>query len=96
MNDPRAYQEINQLWSLVDTLTVEQAAALIAGFDSNSIDESGNGFKNGQTGLTDSEGIAWVQTALTPLVDAVNAVRLKATIRHSAWERGVGRRAGRR
>jgi hypothetical protein len=88
VNDPYAYQEINSLWSLVDPLTVEQAAALIAGFDPNSVDESGNWFKNRETGLTDSGGITWVQTAFVALVNAVNARKLKATIRRSAWERG--------
>jgi hypothetical protein len=89
VNDLHAYQEINPLWSLIDPLTVEQAAALTAGFDSNWIDKSGNWFKNRETGLTDSDGITWVQTAFVALVNAVNARKLKATIRRSAWEGGL-------
>lgn len=84
MNDQYAYQEINPLWSLVDPLTVEQAAASIAGFDPNSVDESGNWFEDQETGLTDSDGIIWAQTAFVALVDSVNARKLKATIRRPA------------
>ncbi|MCC8401403.1 hypothetical protein LJ655_05750 [Paraburkholderia sp. MMS20-SJTN17] len=88
MNDPYSYKAINPLWSLVDPLTVEQAAALIAGFDPNAVDESGEWFKNRETGFTDSDGITWVRTAFEALVNAINAGKLKATIRRSAWERG--------
>lgn len=41
-------------------MTVKQAAALIAGFDPNSVDESGDWFKDRATGLSDSDGITWV------------------------------------
>ena len=88
MSDPYSCKDINPLWSLVDPLTVEQAVALIAGFDPNSVDESGNWFKNRETGLTDSDGVTWVQTAFAALVNAINVRKLKATIRRSAWERG--------
>lgn len=85
-----SFKDINPLWQLSDPLTVQQAAALIAGFDPNSVHFSIDGstwFENG-TGLTDSEGIGRVQTALSSLVNAVNAGKLKATIRRAAWERG--------
>ncbi|WP_144156173.1 hypothetical protein [Paraburkholderia sp. BCC1885] len=88
MNDPYAYKEINPLWSLVDPVSVEDAAALIAGFDPHSIDESRQFFRNPETNLTDSDGITWVHTAQTALENAVMAKLLKATIRRSAWERG--------
>lgn len=91
--DRHSFKEINPLWSLVDPLTVEQAAALIAGVDPNSVDDSGHWFKNRETGLTDSDGITWVQTAFAALVNAINARKLKVTIRRAAWERG--RRTGR-
>jgi hypothetical protein len=55
------------LWSLVDPQTVEQAVALIAFIDPNSIDESCDWFKNRETGFTDSDGIAWLQTAFAAL-----------------------------
>ncbi|SAL38682.1 hypothetical protein AWB68_01692 [Caballeronia choica] len=83
-----SYKDINPLWSLVDPLTVDQAAALIAGFDPYSIDKSGDFFQDGETGLTDSDGIAWVWTAHAALANAINARKLKATVRRSAWERG--------
>ena len=82
------FKEINPLWRLSDPLTVCDAAALIAGFDPNSVDASGNHFRNPETGLTDSDGITGVKTALCALANAINARKLKATIRRTAWERG--------
>jgi len=78
------FKTINQFWGLVDPLTVRQAAALIAGVDPNSVDDSGEWFKDSETGLTDGDGIAWVKTALAALENAVNAGKLKATIRRNA------------
>ena len=83
------FKSINPLWDLVDPLTVEQAAALIAGFDPNSIHVSGNFFENLETGLTDSDGITWVQTAFTALVNAINARLLQARLRYDAEPRYV-------
>lgn len=88
VNDPFSYKEIHPLWSLVDPLSVEDAAALIAGFDPNSIDGTRQFFRNRETNLTDSDGITWVHTAQTALANAVIAKQLNATIRRSAWERG--------
>ena len=82
------WKDINPLWHLVDPLSVEQAAALIAGFDPNTVDSSGAYFKDRETGLTCSDGIAWVRTAFEALASAINANGLKATIRRTAWERG--------
>lgn len=82
------WKEIGPFWSLSDTFTVHEAAALIAGFDPNAVDASGQYFKNIETGLTDSNGIAIVVTVLAALTKAVNAGTLKATIRRDAWQRG--------
>lgn len=83
------FKEINPLWRLSDPLTVQQAAALIAGFDPNAVRFKSNDpawFEN--DGFTESNGISWVQTAFAALVNAINARKLKATIRRTAWERG--------
>ncbi|WP_156967002.1 hypothetical protein [Paraburkholderia ferrariae] len=87
MNDPYAYKEINPLWSLVDPVSVEDAAALVAGVDPHSIDESRKFFRDPESNMTDSGGITWVQTAQTALENAVMAGHLKATIRRAAFER---------
>ncbi|NYH23961.1 hypothetical protein [Paraburkholderia bryophila] len=87
MEDPYSFQAIKPLWGLVDPLTVRQAAALIAGFDPTAVDQSGNFFVS-SSGWTESEGIAWVHTALAALVNAINARKLKAVIRRAAWLRG--------
>ena len=82
------WKDINPFWRLVDPLSVEQEAALIAGFDPNTVDSSRAYFKDRETGLTCSDGIARVKTAFEALANAVNADMLKATIRRTAWERG--------
>lgn len=83
------FKSINPLWSLHDPLTVEQAAALIAGVDPTSVDPSGDFFKDRETGLTDSDGITWVQTAFTALTNAIDGGRLKAQLRYDAEPRYV-------
>lgn len=85
MSDSYAFTEIKPLWNLVDPLSVEDAAALIAGFDPNSIDGSRQFFRNRETNWTDTQGITTVHTAQTALENAVLAGHLKATIRRSAW-----------
>lgn len=87
MND---FKNINPLWSLADPLIVEQAAALIAGFDPITVrfNENGGVYFESETGLTDSNGGSWVQTANAALKNAINAGKLKATIRRTAWEQG--------
>jgi hypothetical protein len=81
------FKTVNQFWGLVDPLTVRQAAALIAGVDPNSVDKSDEWFKDSETGLTDSDGITWVQTAFAGLVNAINGRKLKATLRYDAEPR---------
>lgn len=80
------FKKINQLWNLADTLTVEQAAALIAGFDPGSVCFNPDGsahFRDIETGLTDSTGISDAITAFAAMVNAINSGRLKATIKRS-------------
>ena len=81
------YKNIDSLWSLADSLTIEQAAALIAGYDPNKVyfnniekdiyysDESGDA-------VVDSS--YRIQTALTVLKNAVNAGKLKVKIVHDS------------
>jgi hypothetical protein len=87
-SDPYAYLEIKPLWKLADSLTVRQAAALIAGYDPSAVDASGDFFCDRDTGRTDSGGIAWVHAAFAALTNAINGGSLKATVRRTAWERG--------
>lgn len=80
---------INPLWRLADPLTIEQAAALIAGNDPNIIRFNAYGgvyFEN-ENGLTDSNGSHWVQTALAALKNAVNSGKLRARLVFSAQPR---------
>jgi hypothetical protein len=81
------FKEINRFWQLLDPLTVEQAAALIAGFDPNAVDVSGNCFKSQEAGLTDSDGMASVQAAFAGMVNAINGCKLKAELRYDAEPR---------
>ncbi|WP_367025173.1 hypothetical protein ABZN20_10180 [Methylococcus sp. ANG] len=85
------FKKINQLWNLADTLTVEQAAALIAGFDPGSVCFNTDGsahFRDIETGLTDSTGISDAITAFAAVVNAINSGMLKATIRRNAHSQG--------
>ena len=81
------FLEINPLWRLADPLSVEEAAALIAGVDPTSVDSSGDYFRDTETGLTYSSGINLVRTAFSALVKAINAGKLKAQLRYSAEPR---------
>lgn len=88
--------EIDPLWHVHDPLTVQQAAALIAGADPNAVRFNADGaawFEN-ESGLTESEGIGKVQTAFLALVNAINGGRLKATIRRAAWQQGWNEEPG--
>lgn len=89
MND---FEYINPLWRLADPLTVEQAAALIAGYDPNMVRYNAYGgvYFEDERGLTDSTGAHWVQTALAALKNAVNSGKLKARLIFSAQPRYEG------
>lgn len=82
------WKQIGPFWSLSDTFTVHEAAALIAGFDPHAVDASGEFFRNIETGLTDSNGIGHVATVLKVLANAINAGKLKAMIRRDARLQG--------
>ena len=88
------WKAINPIWHLVDPLSVEQAAALIVGFEPNAIDPSWQYFKSQETGLTCSDGINSVRVALQALANSINAGKLKAVIRRTAWERGWSEEPG--
>lgn len=80
------FKSINQHWNLVNPLTVEQAAALIAGVDPNVVCFNGDGivyFKS-ESGLTDSEGAGLVKTTFHALKNAINAGKLRAKINYPA------------
>lgn len=89
MND---WKEIGPLWTLSDTFTVHEAAALIAGFDPNAVDASGQYFQDIETGLTDSAGISAVTTVLAALTKAIATPnpKLRAQLRYDAEPRYVG------
>lgn len=83
------FSTINPLWRLSDPLTVEQAAALIAGFDPNWVRfNAGNvvSLTRGST-LAENDGIALVQTALAVLTNAINGHKLNARLRYDAEPR---------
>ena len=85
------FKDINPLWRLADPLTMQQAAVLIAGFDPNAVRFNSNdeAWFESETGFTDSSGISWVKTAFAALMNAINARKLKATIRRAAEVAGV-------
>ncbi len=73
--------EIDPLWYLHDEFTVEQAAALIAGYDPGYIARCRND--------TNFEGqFPKIYAAQTALINAINGRRLKATIRRNAHIQG--------
>lgn len=85
--EDRHFREINSLWTLVDPLTVQQAAALIAGEEPNAVDFSGgeaNHFRDPESGYTDSSGITWIRTAYVALINAILAGNLKAKLIHDS------------
>ena len=82
------FKEINQNWKLADRLTVQQAAALIAGVEPGAVRFSN--FDDGapvffeHEGYTETDGIGDCRTAFEALKNAINDGRLKATIRRDA------------
>lgn len=87
MTDPD--ENINPLWRIADPLTVQQAAALIAGYDPNWVRFGPSGsWLEDRHGLTDLDETGSIDVAMVALTNAINARKLKATIRRTAWERG--------
>ncbi len=80
---------INHLWQLVDPVGIQDAAALIAGFDPSYIRYDGTKVTWVDTTYwwTD-EASKWTETALTALTNAIMAGKLKAMIRRNARMQG--------
>ncbi|MQT51945.1 MULTISPECIES: hypothetical protein [Pseudomonas] len=76
---------IDPLWCLHDEFTVEQAAALIAGYDPGYVARCSND-TNFQSDFSR------LYPARTALINAINAKRLKAALRSSAREYGYADR----
>jgi hypothetical protein len=79
------FKTINPAWRLSDPLTVNQAAALIAGFDPVSVRFNGNqepSHFETETGLADTDGIAEVQAVFYALTNSIQGDTLQATIRY--------------
>lgn len=74
------YKKINHLWSLADPVTVEQAAALIAGYDPNlcRFNSNGGAWFEDETGFSSSSENIPLQTAYAALINAINGQRLRA------------------
>jgi hypothetical protein len=91
MND---FDYINPLWRLADPLTVEQAAALIAGYDPNFVRYNAYGgiYFEDENGQTNCNGSHWVQTALAALKNAISAGNLKTKIIHDTRPIGEAER----
>ena len=80
------FANIDDLWNLHDSHTVQQAAALIAGFDPCTVRWNSLGdlwFEN-EHGLTENEGVNRVTSSFSALVNAINGMTLTATIRQDA------------
>jgi hypothetical protein len=86
----KSHETPNPLWSLADPLSVQQAAALLGGFDPNSIrfNTLGEAHLLEETfPLFSSEDLRWVQTAFAALVNAINGEKLKAVLKYDAEPR---------
>ncbi len=80
------HSNINHLWRLVDPIGVQDAAALIAGFEPKSVRFNGRqgAWFEDESGSTSNENIRWVETALTALTNAIAAGKLKAKSIHDS------------
>ncbi|TDV23588.1 hypothetical protein C7405_1302 [Paraburkholderia caballeronis] len=75
-------------------LSVQDAAALIAGFDPHSIDESRQFFRSRETGVTDSGGITGVHTGADRARKRGHGRRPESDDTPGRLATGMGRRAG--
>jgi len=66
---------INPTWNLADTFTVQQAAALIAGFEPHAVNSDCSCFHTEVRGW-DHEGIEPVSVAYAALINAIESPRL--------------------
>lgn len=79
----RYFREIDVLWRLVETLTVEQAAALIVGEEPSAVvfsNDEATHFRDPESGVTESIGISRVNTAYKALISAISSGKLEAQI----------------
>jgi len=77
-------------WRLADPLTVQQAAALIAGHDPNHVryEDSYPAYFETPDGITSTDGLEDMQATFSAISNAITDGKLKAIIRRSAWMRG--------
>lgn len=98
MNNPN---NINPLWRLSSSYTVSQAAAIVAGFDPNSINYGDNGQPTYLRVPSYVEGsddaneridniFKWVQTAFSALINSISDNTLNAQLKYDAFPRYVG------
>lgn len=73
-----SFREILPHWELADSFTAIEAAALIAGVEPTSLDESLEWFRDKQSGLTVSDGIQEFTASLGVLLGAIRSGKLKA------------------
>lgn len=80
------FKTINELWRLAETLTVQQAAVLVAGLDPNDVrfNSYGSAWLENESELTESNRIAWVQTAFAAITNAITAGKLPAKVIHDS------------
>ena len=78
------HEYIDPLWNLADTLSVVQAAALIAGFEPNSIrfNVHGDVYFENEHGTTDAANGRSVKTAFEALKNAISSGKLNAITNH--------------
>ncbi|MBT8420578.1 MAG: hypothetical protein KJO08_06915 [Gammaproteobacteria bacterium] len=88
--DAKYYQIIDPSWNLADPLTVQQAAALLAGVDPNYVyfNETPSYFTN-EHNWSESDGISLVKTTFSALTNAIDDRKLKANLRYDAEPRYV-------
>jgi len=82
--DPDYY--IDPLWKLADTLTITQAAALVAGYEPNEVrfNAYGDVYFENEHGTTDSAGGHSVKTAFEAIKNAIFSGKLKGKIVHDS------------
>lgn len=80
------HSNINHLWRLVDPIGVQDAAALIAGFEPKLVRFNGRqgAWFEDESSSTSNENIRWVETALTALINAIMGGKLKAKVVHDS------------
>ncbi|HIF59750.1 MAG TPA: hypothetical protein EYQ26_09700 [Rhodospirillales bacterium] len=85
-NFKKGHNYIDPLWNLADTITVVQAAALIAGFEPNSIRFNfiGEVYFEDECGVTDNTDGRSVKTAYEVLKNAIYSGKLQAKIIHDS------------